>query len=147
LYSGGINMGQLNETDQEEMKKYLEELDKFEDAQRSLFVEDYHFGDEPNQEHVPPKHLRPSFCNITHVYIDGCEVVQGKVYIEQLFVRDLTSEELEAMEVFMRQAKAYYMYRKRLYSEKDRFEGDDGESSESISKVPRPKNPKVCFNL
>ncbi|KAM3718337.1 Pepsin inhibitor Dit33 [Dirofilaria immitis] len=59
----------------------------------------------------PPK--KPSFCSAgdtTQYYFDGCMVQNNKIYVGRMYVRDLTSDEINQLKTFDAKMTAYQKY-------------------------------------
>ncbi|KHN79695.1 Aspartyl protease inhibitor [Toxocara canis] len=100
----------------------------------------------------PDSPQRPSFCNVTVMNIEGCKFMDGKLYIHENLVRELTNEEKTKIAQFNEQYKKYMDYQNELL---DQAEYDmDGNMimngttmSDQQPAVPMPKNPKICTSF
>ncbi|VDM40321.1 unnamed protein product, partial [Toxocara canis] len=151
LYIDGIKMSTLTPSQQQELASYQQEMDAYEkkmDECEQLMSKSADHKDIS----CPDSPQRPSFCNVTVMNIEGCKFMDGKLYIHENLVRELTNEEKTKIAQFNEQYKKYMDYQNELL---DQAEYDmDGNMimngttmSDQQPAVPMPKNPKICTSF
>jgi cell division protein FtsB len=135
LFANGFAVRQLNDTEQEMMQQYQQDLQQYKSTRQQLQAQLQNVtmrrirGQQLTQdEQEALQQLRnldppsaPAFCsgNDTTLYIfDGCMVQDNKVYVGDTYARDLTSDETQQLQNFLQQIDAYMQYKQNQFDQK-----------------------------
>ncbi|CAJ0942264.1 unnamed protein product, partial [Mesorhabditis belari] len=135
LFANGFAVRQLNDTEQNLMQQYQQDLQEYKTTRQQLQAQLQNVtmrrmrGQQLSQtEQEALQQLRslqspsaPSFCsgNDTTLYIfDGCMIQDNKVYVGNNYARDLSSDESQQLEDFLTQIDAYMQYKQGQLDQK-----------------------------
>ncbi|VDN05370.1 unnamed protein product [Thelazia callipaeda] len=122
LFINGLYSRNLTSTEQLELEMYLKKLSDYKkeikelDDKRRLWLtrkydqKNVKANENTTNINFPKAPKKPSFCSAaetTQYYFEGCMVQNGKVYVGQEYVRDLSEKEKEDLKIFDAKMVAY----------------------------------------
>ncbi|KHN71023.1 Aspartyl protease inhibitor, partial [Toxocara canis] len=127
LYAHGIYIRELNENEQAEEARYKSQMKHYHEASIFYFIAAFlqelkkicAFNENELLKR-PMMPTLPSFCHRydnTKFVLQGCSVLNDKVYVDGRFMHRLTPNETHAMKEFMIQLKHYDVYARNKWKQ------------------------------
>uniref|UniRef100_A0A9J2PG85 Major sperm protein n=1 Tax=Ascaris lumbricoides TaxID=6252 RepID=A0A9J2PG85_ASCLU len=148
LYINGVHQRNLTEEEKRALDVFMDDYNNY-----TVQLEQYFRSSNGLSAQFPTRPPAPPFCsNVTGYYLDGCMVVGKTLFINNIYVREISEEEAKRLDEFGKQYKEYMKYIEQVNPQIG-YNDDSAETSSTVSSVPTmapvppPEDPRICIAL